>query len=78
MQIVAEIIYSINKNGTGVKRVHCDDYDAIYDCLMEIIKGNHDLSSDAANWCELATIGEEYDVEKFNIEIIEIENGKLY
>ena len=45
----------------------------IYDKLMELTDGNHGLSSDGASWCELATIGETYEVDNWEIEIQEID-----
>ena len=50
-----------------------DDYYGIYNKLMELTNGNHELSSDGANWCELATVGEIYEADNWEIEIQEID-----
>ena len=50
-----------------------NDHYGIYDKLMELTNGNHELSSDGASWCELATMGETYEVDNWEIEIQEID-----
>lgn len=49
-----------------------NDHYAIYDKLMELTGENHDLSADAASWCEVASIGETYEADNWEIEIQEI------
>ena len=49
-----------------------NDYDAIYNKMMSITNGDHEISSDAASWCELATVGEIYEFREGEIEIKEI------
>lgn len=46
---------------------------AIYDKMMEITGNDHEISSDAASWCELACIGEIYEFREGEIEIMEID-----
>ena len=50
-----------------------DDHYAIYDKIIELSNGNHELSDDAASWCELACIGETYEADNWEIEIQEID-----
>ena len=45
----------------------------IYDKMMEITDGDHEISSDAASWCELASVGEIYEFREGEIEIQDIE-----
>ena len=47
------------------------DHYGIYDLLMELTGNDHEISADAASWCELATIGEIYEFREGEIEIIE-------
>lgn len=48
------------------------EHDGIYDLMMEITDGDHEISSDAASWCELACIGETYEFREGYIEIEEV------
>lgn len=50
-----------------------NDYDKIYDKMMEVTDGDHEISSDAASWCELATEGEIYEFREGEIEIMDIQ-----
>ena len=50
-----------------------DDYYAIYNRMMKITGGDHEISSNAASWCELATVGEIYEFREGKIEIVELE-----
>ena len=45
------------------------DYYAIYDTMMELTDGDHEISSNAASWCELAASGEIYEFREGEIEI---------
>ena len=49
------------------------NHDGIYYRMMKITDGDHEISADAASWCELATIGETYDFRGGEIEIMELE-----
>lgn len=49
------------------------DYYSIYNKIMELTNGNHELSSDGASWCKLATVGEIYEADNWEIEIQEID-----
>lgn len=44
----------------------------IYNKMMEITDGDHEISSDAASWCELACVGEIYEFREGYIEIEEV------
>ena len=50
-----------------------NDYDGIYDKMMELTDGDHEISADAASWCELATVGEIYEFREGEIKIMDIE-----
>lgn len=45
----------------------------IYEKMMELTGNDHEISSDAASWCELATVGEIYEFREGEIEIQEID-----
>lgn len=45
----------------------------IYEQMMEITANDHEISSDAASWCELACIGEIYEFREGEIEIVYID-----
>jgi hypothetical protein len=47
------------------------DHDLIYGRMMDITESDHEISSDAASWCELASEGETYEFHEGKIEIIE-------
>lgn len=49
------------------------DHYSIYDKMMELTDNDHEISSDAASWCELATVGEIYEFREGKIEIIDID-----
>ena len=48
------------------------DHYAIYWQMMELTDNDHQISDEAACWCELATIGETYDFREGQIEIVEV------
>lgn len=50
-----------------------NDHDSIYEKMMELTDGDHEISADAASWCELATVGEIYEFREGEIEIMEID-----
>lgn len=50
-----------------------NDHDAIYHMMMELTDGDYEISSYAASWCELATVGEIYEFREGEIEIMEID-----
>ena len=47
------------------------EFDRIYNKIMRMTDGDHEIASDAASWCELATIGEIYEFREGTIEIRE-------
>ena len=49
-----------------------NDYYSIYDKMMELTDNDHEISSDGASWCELATVGEIYEFREGEIEIMDI------
>lgn len=50
-----------------------NDHYGIYDKMMELTADDHQISSDAASWCELAGVGEIYEFDVGEIEIMEID-----
>lgn len=38
-----------------------NDFDSIYEKMMQLTDGDHEISQEAASWCELATVGETYN-----------------
>ncbi len=53
------------------------DHDRIYEKMMEITNRDHEISDDAACWCELASVGETYGFCEEIIEIKDVEGRKL-
>ncbi len=51
--------------GSATYYRRCNDSDGIYDILEPIC--GHETAADAASWCELASIGEVYAEEDFEI-----------
>lgn len=47
------------------------DHDWIYERMMEITGNDHEISADAASWCELASVGERYTFREGWIDIKE-------
>ena len=45
----------------------------IYDRMMKITDGDHEISDDAASWCETACIGDVYEFREGIIKIEEVE-----
>lgn len=50
-----------------------NDYYCIYYKMMELTSGDIEISSEAANWCKAAYIGERYVFREGEIEIMEID-----
>lgn len=50
-----------------------DDHYGIYDRMMLLTDNDHEISADAASWCELATVGEIYEFREGEIEIVDID-----
>ena len=69
-RILAEVIPNNNK-GHLMMLCKPTDFNMIYNKIMRMTEGNHEIASDAASWCELATIGEIYEFREGRIEIKE-------
>lgn len=41
--------------------------------MMLLTDNDHEISTDAASWCELASVGEIYEFREGEIEIMEID-----
>ena len=48
------------------------DHDVNYETMMSITDGDHEIASDAASWCELATVGEHYEFREGEITIVDM------
>ena len=69
-----KIYYAVTPN-TGIAHGYAryaneGDSKKVYDLVMELTN-NHEIAADASSWCELASVGEIYESELFNIEIVE-------
>lgn len=62
-------IYAVIKRYGKSWYYKTDDHYGIYEKIMEFSNEDHELSSDAASWCELATVGEIYEGDDWIIEI---------
>ena len=49
------------------------DHNKIYERMMQLTGNNHEVSDEAACWCELATVGETYEFCQGEIEIQDID-----
>lgn len=67
---MATAMISINSTGTQYE-VPTRDFNTIYELMMQITDNDHEIASNAASWCELATIGEAYGFREGFIEIVE-------
>lgn len=55
------IVANITKHDTFLTHsIPVKDYYQIYDHMMAITGNDHEESANAASWCELAAVGEEY------------------
>jgi len=50
-----------------------NNHEDIYNLMMNLTDNDHEIASDAASWCELASIGEVYD---FREGTLKIEGGE--
>lgn len=50
-----------------------NEHDNIYIKMMELTDGDHEISADAASWCELAHEREIYEFREGEIEMMDIE-----
>ena len=50
-----------------------NDHYRIYYKMMELTGSDHEISAEAASWCELATVGEIYEFREGEIEIMDID-----
>ena len=64
----ADVRINDNRDGRTYYR-KANDYDRIYDLMMNLTDNDHEISADAASWCELASIGETYDFREGTLEI---------
>lgn len=65
--------YEQNGNHYAEWNYHCKNHDGIYSQMMLITGGDHEISSDVASWCMLATVGEIYEFRDGEIEIMDFD-----
>lgn len=66
-----KIYYVIRPKFSTIHRyVNEGDFDTVYNRIMTITNGNHDKAANAQGWCELASVGEIFEDDEFEIEII--------
>ena len=70
-RVFAEVVPNKNSKGHLMMMYKPSEFDRIYDKIMRMTDGDHEVASDAASWCELATIGEIYEFREGTIEIRE-------
>ena len=65
--------YALFKDVNGVShgKIRTNNYYSIYGNMMEATGNDHEVSANAASWCELAGIGEVYEFREGTIEIVE-------
>ena len=64
------IYYEIKETGKSYFHfANQGDTDRVYSLIMAITGGDHDTASSVEGWCEIASIGETYEHEKFTVEI---------
>ena len=81
--IYAKVRKYATSEGTPENHYEDDGYDdwlfkpnnhyEIYEQMMELTNNNHEISTEAASWCKLATIGEIYEFREGEIEIVYID-----
>ena len=49
------------------------DHYSIYDKVMELTGNDHEISDEAASWCELACVGKVYEFHEGKIEIVDFD-----
>lgn len=50
-----------------------NNHEDIYNLMMNLTNNDHEIASDAASWCELASVGEVYDFREGTLKIEEEE-----
>lgn len=50
-----------------------NDFNAIYKKILMLSNGSEETAIDAADWCALASVGDIYDTDNGEIEIVEID-----
>lgn len=75
MNNVYAVIKRYEQDGKEYKEYlsHPDKFDWIYEQMMILTENDHEISSDAASWCELANVGDIYEFREGEIEIMEID-----
>ena len=48
-----------------------NSHEDIYNLMMNLTDNDHEIASDAASWCELASVGEVYDFREGTLKIEE-------
>lgn len=66
------MIYALIQDGYGNEfQYRCTDHEAIYNRIMNMSENDHEVASDIASWCEIATVGERYVFREGTVDICE-------
>ena len=69
---MSKVVANITKHDTFISHyIPVKEYYQIYEHIMRITGNDHEESANAASWCELAAVGEEYDFREGYITIEE-------
>ena len=60
------VIYTEKSSHRYRTNAHLD----IYEEIMKLTDDNHEISSEVASWCELATIGEEREFDGYGFSVV--------
>jgi hypothetical protein len=66
--VVAKITFKETLTHRGYE-IFCSDSREVYDCLID--RFEHDIAANAEGWVELACVGEWYEEDEFEIEMME-------
>lgn len=70
---MSKIVANITKHDTFLTHyIPVREYDQIYEHMMWLTGNDHEISADAACWCEDAPIGDEYSFREGYITIEEV------
>ena len=71
--ICAKVMPNIKKDVCVNFYYKCNAHYSIYNKMMELTDGDHEISCDAASWCEIAAVGETYEFREGTIEIVDVD-----
>ena len=72
---MSKVFASITRHNSPVTHhIPVTEYDQLYDHMMWLTGNDHEISDEAASWCEMAAIGEEYNFREGYIILTEMES----